>query len=61
MMNEIMQLFEQAKKIDNKTERLKALKKVRIKLLEILINPDLSKVELEEAKALFSKIVFSLN
>ena len=60
-MSEILQWYEAAKLIENKHEKIRQLKLIRIAILKILINPDLSSVEKTEAKKLSDLILFSLN
>lgn len=60
-MEEILNLYEYTKDLPNAQIRLEHLKTIRIKLLEILINPDLSKVEKKQAKEFLDLILISLN
>lgn len=60
-MEEILNLYNYTKGLQNTKTRIEHLRTIRIKLLEILINPDLSKVEKKQAKELLDLLLISLN
>lgn len=60
-MEEIIKLYEETKSISNKVEKIRQLKIIRIKLMQLLISHEVTKIEKAKAEELMSKLLFSLN